>query len=442
VVQAVKARTAGLFEAGRRRLAAALVLRVLSIGALLLAGDQAPALANETLRLSGFGTLGYAADNRPDVAPMRDIGQLPRNGYATGASWKLDSRVGVQFEYKPDQVIELVGQIVARDHFKADLNSSTELAYLALHPDTRFDVRIGRVGYDAFLMSDHRNVGYAYPWVRPPLEFYGWIPIFSLDGADATYTLNDADARWRIKAQAGTSRFWIPVNSGKGGGYQFKTNNLTGLSATHQSGPLRLKAAHSRFTIASEIPIFAPMHAGLEQVAAAGTSAIGAEAADLRKELTFQDARISYTTFGAAYDDNTWLAQAELGYSTSTVAVVPHGIMAYVGVARRLGDWMPFFMVSLFHPSSAPRAAANDWGAALNAALRDGAVQTANAMRIDQNTIGIGARWDFHRQAAFKLQLDSTRSHPPGDGVWMRDAALNQRSVRLNLLTATLDFVF
>lgn len=395
--------------------------------AVLLSLFNPAASAAESFKIGGFGTLGYAADDRSDIAANRDIGQLPKNDYAAGASWKLDSRLGVQLEYKPTDSIDMVAQIVARDHFKASLNSSTELAYLALHVHPRLDVRLGRLNYDAFLMSDHRNVGYAYTWVRPPLEFYGWIPIFSVNGIDAAYTLNEDGARWRFKAQAGNSRVWIPVASGKNGGYQFRTDNLTSLSAMRESGSWRLKAAHSRFTIDSEVAVLAPLHAALDGVGSP-------EALDLRKNLIFKGAKIDYTTLGAVYDDNTWLAQAEFGHSHSTAAVVPNSRMFYVSVGRRFGDWLPFAMFSDSRPNTAPRTTATPGLA--------GAAATVNSMRIDQSTISIGTRWDFRPQAALKLQLDSTHSHPPGYGVWMRDPAIANTRIRLNMLTATLDFVF
>ncbi len=395
--------------------------------AVLLSLFNLAASAAEHFKVGGFGTLGYTADNRSDIAATRDISQLPDQNFATGASWKLDSRIGVQLEYKPNDTTNLVAQIVARDHFKADLNSSTELAYLAMHFHPGLDVRLGRINYDAFLMSDHRNVGYAYSWVRPPLEFYGWIPIFSVNGIDAAYTLPDGDARWRLKAQAGSSRFWIPVNSGIGGGYQFRTDNLTTFSATRESAFWRLKAAHSRFTIDSEVPVFAPLHAALDAVP-------GAEAADLRRNLTFKGARISYTTLGAVYDDTIWLVQGELGLSQSTASVVPHSKMAYASAGRRFGDWMPFLMVSASRPVTSPRTTATAGLQALT--------NVSNSMRIDQTTLSVGTRWDLHHNAALKLQFDSTRSHPPGYGVWTRSPAIANDRVRLDQLSVTLDFVF
>lgn len=410
-------------------------LRAIALLVLLAAGN---AFAAEDLRLSGFGTLGYVYDNRADIAPARDITQKPKNGFATGSSWLIDTRLGLQLEYGVSPIVDLVGQVVFSDHYHADFDNSTELAYVAIRPQPHLDVRVGRINYDAFLMSDHRNVGYAYTWVRPPAEFYGWIPIFSIDGLDAAYNTHSGNARWRIKAQAGNGKLSIPIGSG----YDFRANNVLGLSVSLQADFWRLKAAYSQFTIGSEVPAFGPLHKGLDSVAAAAIPLVSTEAADLRSNLSFQNADIRYTTLGAAYDDGVWLAQAELGYTTSTANAVPHGRMAYVSAGRRLGDWTPFVLLSTSHPGNGPRAAVNDWGAAFNAALRNPALYTLNTTRIEQNTVSLGARWDFTRQAALKLQWDRTSIKPSGYGLWWRSPAANTQNSRVDQVSATLDFVF
>lgn len=420
-------------------------LKSLWVLPLLLAVGNAPALGGEALRLSGFGTLGYAWDNRSDLTPTRDISQLPKVDYRAG-SWKLDSRVGAQLEYGLTPLVDLVGQVVWRDHFKSDTDSSVELAYASIRPQPQLDIRVGRVNYDAFLMSDYRNVGYAYTWVRPPVEFYGWIPIFSVNGGDIAYNIHTDDflsdhVRWRIKAQAGRSGFAIPVAAGKDGGYDFNTDNLASLSVTRQSPTWRLKAAYSRFTIGSEVPVFAPLHQGLDMVAGAAIPAVSSEAADLRNNLSFHGAKISYATLGAAYDDGVWIAQGELGYTTATAAVVPHGAMAYVSGGRRFGDWTPFVLLSASRPSSDLRVPANNWGA-LNATLRDKALDIMNTTRNEQSTVSVGTRWDFHHQAALKLQWDRTAIRPSGYGLWNRDQSSPNPSRRVDLFTATLDFAF
>lgn len=416
------------------RKAARLPRRMLSL--LLAFGCTVPAGANENLSLSGFGTVGYAYDRRADIAPARDISQKPRHGYATAPGWRLDSRLGVQLEYRLGAQVDLVGQFVASDHFKADLDSVTRLAYAAIRPHPQVDIRAGRLNYDAFLMSDHRNVGYAYPWVRPPAEFYGWIPIFSIDGADLAYTHHDDDASWRIKLQAANTRLAIPI----GDGYDFRADRLLGISLSRRTAAWRLKAAYSQFTVGSEVPALAPLLGGLGAVAAAAVPGVSGEAAVLRRELTFQGARIAYATLGAAYDDGSWLAQAEIGRTTSTADVVPHGSMAYASLAHRFGNWTPYLMFGVSRPGNERRGAA-DWGP-LNAALRDPALFTVNTTRIEQNTLSIGTRWDFHRQAALKLQWDRTRIKPSGYGLWWRDLAINGQDSRVDLVSATLDFTF
>ena len=406
--------------------------------ALLAIGQSLALAADNNFRVSGFGTLAYAADNNKQLAAARDISQKPKDSFSTGNSWKIDSRLGVQAELVITPMADLVGQVVVRDHVNANLNSSTELAYLALRPTAEINLRGGRISYDAFMMSDHRHVGYAYTWVRPPLEFYGWIPIFSLDGIDASYTLEVDNATWRIKAQAGRSTNSIPI----GDGYDFRANDLLGISLTRQSDLWRIKAAYSLFSGANEVPAFAPLHNGLDQVIAAGIPGISQEAVDLRHNLSFQNARISYATLGLAYDDGSWLLQSELGRSTADAASIPHGRMAYLSLGHRFADWTPYVMRSTSRPGNDRRPALNDWAPINAQSLQDIALFTLNSTRMEQDTWSVGTRWDVHPQATLKLQWDHTKIKPSGYGLWWRDPAINGQTTQVNLLTATLDFVF
>ena len=407
----------------------------------LALGSNACSADGSGLRLGGFGTLGYSGDNRPQLAAARDISQLPKDFFRTGANVLIDSRLGLQAEYSIDPSVDLVGQVVWRDSFKARLDSSTELAFVAIKPSAIVDIRVGRVSYDAFLMSDYRNVGYAYSWVRPPTEFYGWIPIFSVNGGDVAYNINTDEGTWRFKAQAGGSHLAIPVASGAAGGYELRTNDLRGLSASWNSQAWRLKAAYSQFTVATEVGALAPLHQGLEQVMAAGIPLVSAEAADLRRNLGFKDARITYATLGATYDDGTWMGQGELGHTTATSAVVPHGNMAYAIVGRHFGNLTAFLGLGTSRPGNPLRSAANSWGAA-NASLRDPAIVNINATRMEQDTVYLGARWDLGSRTALKLQWQGTRIRPSGYGLWWRDIAINEQTIHVNQLSTTLDFIF
>lgn len=395
------------------------------------------------LRLSGYGTLGYTIDDRKQIAPLRDISQRPNTHLSGSPTWRLDSRLGLQAEYRLNSEFEMVGQAVWRDRVDGTLGNSIELAYAAWRPIPKLDLRLGRIGYDAFLMSDTRNLGYAYSWVRPPTEFYGWTPVFSVDGADAAYTLDDGDARWRFKAQAGRSGTPIPMGDKA---YDFRSSDLWNLSLTRQTGPLRLKAAYSRYVISSEASPLNELRNGLTQITSAANTAgftqIGNEADDIRRNLSFQNTRVHFVTLGIAYDDGTWMAQAEYSNSKASSAIVPQGQAAYASLGRRFGNWTPYAMLSISRPERGLRTASSDWSVIGQASNQQQALYVLNTTRIDQRSLALGMRWDFHEQAALKLQWDHTRIDPSGYGMWYRALPLNNVSSHINLLSMTLDFVF
>jgi hypothetical protein len=304
-------------------------------------------------------------------------------------------------------------------------------------PDLK--LRAGRIGYDAFLMSDHRNLGYAYTWVRPPMEFYGWVPIFSVDGVDVAQDFGTDAGRWRIKAQAGRNRISIPVGNGT---YAFSTDSIWSATLTREQGPWRLKAGWSQFRIGREAAPLAPLHEGLEQVAAAGIPGISDEAARLRGESSFEGVRYSYGTLGVAYDDGRWFAQAEYSRSRSTAAIAPESDMRYAALGRRIGAWSPFVMLASSHPTDDAQRSETDWSAIGQAAFQQQAYFAINSTRIAQETYSAGVRWDVHANVALKAQWDRTEIHANGYGLWFRSLGSNGSERTVDLLTLSIDFVF
>jgi hypothetical protein len=411
----------------------------------MLAAGIRPALAAEESseispwRISGYGTLSQSWDDRGDLAAIRDFTQRPAQLQDTGPTWRMDTRLGVQLAYRFSPQIEGVIQAVARDQINTSLGSSIDLAYLDIQLAPDHALRLGRIGYAPFLMSDHRNLGYAYPWVRPPREFYSWIPIFSFDGGEFSHDIFQGDTRWRIRAQLGRSGFDIPMGQAA---FDFKAADLWSLSLSRQAGPWRLQAGLSGFRSTAEAAPLAGLHAGLEQLAALNIPGISDEAAQLRGETSFRNARLRYFTLGAAYDDGQWLAQAELGYSATNKAIAPASRTGYAALARRLGEFTPYAIFSISRPVKSALAPINDWSSISQEAFQQIAYFVANSTRQDQETLSLGSRWDFDSRAALKLQWDHSRIHPQGYALWFRSPEANTRSSSVNLFTVSLDFVF
>lgn len=391
------------------------------------------------VRISGYGTLAYSWDNNPQLAPIRDITQRPQDDFSTGETWRLDSRIGVQASYQHSPQVGALAQLVLRDQTKQEFNDLVELAYLDVQPSEHLRLRVGRIGYDAFLMSDHRNLGYAYAWVRPPTEFYGWIPIFSLDGADLTHEWNADDARWRIRAQAGVSKLWIPMGDAN---FHFKGDSLWSLSVQREEGSWRLKAGLSGFVSGAEVQSLEPLYAGLDQVAAVPVPGIADEATTLRNEMRFGDVRLRYATLGLAYDDGTWLVQTELGRTWTQSAMTAPGWNGYGVVGRRIQAWTPYVMLSASRPQDNVLAPLNDWSVIGQRPFQATAYRVVNSSRADQTTLAVGARWDIHPRAAMKFQWENTRIEPMGYAQWFRSSGVFEHGSQVNLFTVGIDFLF
>jgi hypothetical protein len=386
---------------------------------------------------TGYGTLGYSHENRADLDFVRDLSQRdkpPRSG-----TWLTDSRVGLQVAYRFSPQTDAVVQAVIRDKDRATVGNSIEWAYLSHRLTPELNVRLGRVGIDVFLLSDYRHLGYAQTTVRPNWDFYGFLPIYSLDGADATYTLNTDAARWNFKAQVGRSQADVPLIVGAS--YHFVADNFFDLTVTREAGPWRLKAGYMTAKAANEAPLDA-LTGALGGIAALPLGPISDEAARLANGMRFKDARISYLALGAGYDDGTWLAQGELSRISGDRQILVQGTAAYLNIGRRFGNFTPHAGISGFRPTQAAAAAVNDWSGVGASALQAIAVRTLNSRRIDQNTFSLGLRWDFHPQAALKLQWDRIRIKQNGYGLWSPGDSNMLSGERANLVSATVDWVF
>ena len=235
-----------------------------------------------------------------------------------------------------------------------------------------------------------------------------------------------------------------PIGTGR---LDFKSSGLFNLTAGWQAGPWQVKAGYSRFSSANEVSPgnLATLQSGLATIAAATSGpapAISAEASTLLTDLSFKSARIRYATLGAGYDDGRWLVQAELANTTSNHKIVHHGTMGYGVIGRRFGNWMPFAAASASRPGNGLRQAVADWTPIGQAATQAAAITVLNSTRMSQRTLTLGARWDFHDQAAFKLQWDKVRFDPHGYGLVFKDPRLETQSSRMDQVTLMLDFVF
>lgn len=98
----------------------------------------------------------------------------------------LGNRLGLQFAAQIDSDTDVTAQIVARGG-QPNYQVNTDWAYINYKPGANWKIYFGKYKISQFLVSDYSNVGYAYPWVRPPRDVYSTNPLISLSGVDVFY---------------------------------------------------------------------------------------------------------------------------------------------------------------------------------------------------------------------------------------------------------------
>jgi hypothetical protein len=306
------------------------------------------------------------------------------------------------------------------------------------------------------MLADYRNVDFAYPWVRPNVEVYGFIAIQSLDGLDVAHRWQGGEARWTAKLHLGQSRVvhgsqgFAPDGSRLPGPDLHNKDGVTA-TLTREDNGLTLKATYaqtrSNITISPQV---ITLRQGLLQLAAAGVAGVSAEAQTLADALELNDIHLRYAALGAQYEAGPWELMAELS-QVNMGARSPGGQRGYVSAAYRHGSLTPYVMLGRAKPQNAAATVPTHWGPALapligaNAAaavvqLGAAAAAANNRGRFDQRSTSLGLRWDFSERAALKLQLDRFRIAADGAGGWARSDSLT--AGRATVATASVDFLF
>ncbi len=399
-------------------------------------------------RFNGFGTLAAVdAFPRDGWGFRREMTQPEHHDSAN--TFATDSRLGFQAEWHPDAQWEFVGQLVLKPRAQqASKEESVAWAFAAWRPSPDWTIRAGRTSPDLFLLADARNVGFSYPWMRPSVEFYGWMPLSTVDGLDVTREWYLGDSRWRAKLFAGRSHFTL-ASTHDDGDESGTTDPLMGGTLTADSGALTFKATFAEArTRAANAKSIDELHAGLSTLASLPIPVIAAQAAALRDTFPVGTLFTRYSALALAWDAAPWQLQAELSRITGNF-IASHDWYGYASVAYRVGNVTPFAMFGRARSSHAPLAMPN-WAAALapvigpqNAALAQYAgadiAGTFDIDREDQRSVTLGARWDVASQVALKLQLDAIHSAPYGGGMWTFDTFSAHHAV---VVSAGMDFVF
>jgi hypothetical protein len=157
------------------------LLGILCAGLAWQALPASAATGLEGVSLSGFMTAGATYANRQLLANSNAVSQDGTIEHTPG--FTSDSRLGVQISATVNPDISVTGQLLAKAR-ESNSNVKADWAFVTYRVNDPISIRAGKIKFPTFLISDYYEVGYAYPWIRPPQEVYSLNPISTINGAD------------------------------------------------------------------------------------------------------------------------------------------------------------------------------------------------------------------------------------------------------------------
>ncbi len=168
---------------------------VCSLGLLVSLPVQA---ADFPVKINGFATAGFVTgDMDADFISGTDV-------FSESATFGADNTIGIQVSSDMNDQVSFTGQLLAKGVLDG-YNLEAHWAFIDYHPRHDFSVRAGRLVLPIVMSSEYVDVGYAYPWIRPPMEVYSGIPVTSYSGIDILYTLNIGDANLVFQPYVGSA---------------------------------------------------------------------------------------------------------------------------------------------------------------------------------------------------------------------------------------------
>ncbi len=388
--------------------------------ALYAAGASADDLEAPMFSFSGFGTLGVVHSSEDQADFTSSVFKPNGAGYSHAWSASVDSLIGGQVTANFTPKLSAVLQVISEQNYDNTYWPHVEWANIKYQFTPDFSVRVGRTVLPTFLFSGTRKVAYTYPWVRPPLEVYSRVPVTSSDGVDVNYRIHVGGFTHTGQANYGGSKQTLPS------GGTVKAEKAWGVtySVEYHAATVHLAYQSATVTTDSTKSLFDAFRQ------------FGPEGIALADKYDLDNKSLSIIAAGVTYDPGKWFVTAEWT-RTENRSFLGNGTGWYVSGGYRFGKFTPYVTYAqagadnLSDPGLAAPAAVG-----LNAALN-----SLLSQKVVQNTVSIGGRWDFMSNAALKLQYDHIDIGTGSSGVLINLQPGFQTGGKVNVFSATIDFV-
>ena len=381
------------------------------------------------MEFNGFGTIGVVHSDERDADFVADPFASEGAGYSHDWSAEVDSRLGFQATLRMTPQFSSVVQVVSEKRYDGSFAPDIEWANVQYDLTPNLSFRVGRMVQGSFMASEHRKVNYATPWIRPPQEIYRLIPVANFEGADMRY-----------QYQSGSASNELQLNFGSGNA-KYQTGSIDasdswGVSHRTYWGKSTLFASYGELKVsADELTQFFDVY-----------RLFGPPGEALASRYEVDGKRIRLLSLGASYDPGSWFVMGEWARSSSP-SLLGDSEGAYMIFGYRIAEWTPylgFARANVTSHTSEPGLNASLYPPPLaeGTQLLNGILNGLLSNRIQQDSLTVGARWDFRPGMALTAQYDHIDIRSGTSGGLINQQPGFTPGGRINLFSLALDFVF
>ncbi len=420
-------------------LLALFVLNSLFVASVSFASDLFP---TEMFTVNGFGTIALTSSDSDVLGFRRDF-YTESPVFKKSVEFRTDSLIGAQFTIQPTDKIKSVFQFIVRDFSEPDMDSLLQYAYVdfEFYPDISF--RLGRNPLDIFLLSDYKDVGFAYPWARPVFGIYSTLFYHAYEGAEFRYVRGTDHGLFSVLAYVGICDE-LQISLEKYENISFDFDLLCGISLCYEHGPFSFLASYQRGTIENISHQFVQLSSlwNLFPTEVSSHSLIS----HIRDEVSLNSTTSDYVILGAVYDNGKWIIQSEASRFSFQKAFDLSYYSGYLSVGYRIKQFTPFVVFSKLYDScnrididgsmlsGLPPLQTKAFGMLQN---------ILDDVDADQETLSVGLRWDLSTNCALKFQWNHNWIKKNQTTFWKRASyAPMDNDETVNVYSLSFDFFF
>ncbi len=359
---------------------------------------------------------GYAVEDW-SVSGFASLG-IARLHHADGEFWGIedewdseaDTILGVQVQGPLADHWLLTAQFIVPGYTYDDryhpFETQLEWFFLSYQGAGNIRYRAGRMRLPFYFYSESLNVGFSYPWVRPPVDVYtlALSPHGTFEGVDVNlgYDLWDAELEWQIFAGNTEGSF---------SGFTVKAEPAIGIVTTLRWDEWTLRNNLSFFQTTIDSEPFSLVASGFEQLAQSNPTFEG-----IAELFSLDEKWMNYNGLALLWDKDNWSIVAETYYIVGSNEGLSSDLTGwYVSFQYQFDKFLPYLVFGGYDNElksdieSAIQRTYADIPAGFDPALdglREGGLVIADSLSSSQVSYTAGVRYDLYENMDIKFEYE------------------------------------